>query len=193
MNPSIDTRDPTFQAKVLSALRIVLSLPNFSAASNRNPFRILSSPDASGYQPLHYAAASGNVQLLCLLLEIFSAFPSQFGLLVTARDRVGNTPLHFAVERGFLDVVRILVTQAKVNVNLGNDRGCSCLHLAASVPALAQRLDLAHFLLSNGADPNLGDSTATTPLHMAAACGNEALVKLLLESGAFVDALDDEG
>jgi len=186
------------QAKVLLALRIILSLPNFAGASDRNPFRLLTAKDQCGYQPLHYAAASGNVQLLHLLLEIFSTFPSQYQQLTNCTDYSGNSALHFAVERAFPQVISILVEQAGVNVNLVNNRGLTCLHLAASFPPNGQ-LDSPHnnvakYLLAHGADPNISDVTGATPLHTACSLGNLHLVGLLVEEGgASPNAQDDEG
>jgi len=186
------------QAKVLLALRTILSLPNFAGASDRNPFRLLTAKDQCGYQPLHYAAASGNVQLLHLLLDIFSTFPSQFQQLTNCTDYSGNSALHFAVERAFPEIVSVLVEQAGVNVNLVNNRGLTCLHLAASFPPTGDPASphnkVARYLLSHGADPNISDVTGATPLHTACSLGNSSLVTLLVEEfGASPNVQDDEG
>jgi len=186
------------QAKVLLALRIILSLPNFAGASDRNPFRLLTAKDQCGYQPLHYAAASGNVQLLHLLLDIFSTFPSQYQQLTNCTDYCGNSALHFAVERAFPQVISILVEHAGVNVNLVNNRGLTCLHLACSFPPNGDpnspHNTVAKYLLAHGADPNISDVTGATPLHTASSLGNFHLVGLLVEEGgASPNVQDDEG
>jgi ankyrin repeat protein len=172
-------------------------LANFASASDRNPYRLLTAKDQSGYQPLHYAAASGNVQFLRLLLDIFSNFPSQYQQLIDSTDHSGNSALHFAVERSLQEVISILVKEANANTNLVNNRGLTCLHLAASFPPSGQSdsipNNIARFLLANGADSNIADVTGATPLHTAASLGNEALVGLLIENGASPDVCDEEG
>ena len=53
--------------------------------------------------------------------------------------------------------------------------------------------EIARFLLSKGADPTLNDSLRMTALHFAVLQPHVPLVKLLIDAGASVDALDCEG
>jgi hypothetical protein len=59
-------------------------------------------PDDNGYTPLHYAAQSGFVPLVKLLLKHW-AYPNA----ETVNER--RTPLHFAAAMGFTEVVALLV------------------------------------------------------------------------------------
>jgi hypothetical protein len=55
-----------------------------------------------------------------------------------------------------------------------------------------RRLDLVRRFLEAGAEPNVR-ALGGTPLRRAAALGEREMVKLLVEAGADLDALDDEG
>jgi ankyrin repeat protein len=47
--------------------------------------------------------------------------------------------------------------------------------------------DVVEFLLSEGADPNVGTDQGSTPLSVAAGRNNMVIVKLLLEAGALIN------
>lgn len=54
-------------------------------------------------------------------------------------------------------------------------------------------MEIVRFLLSKGADPTLTDSLGMTALHFAVLQPHVPLVKILIDGGASVDALDCEG
>jgi ankyrin repeat protein len=54
-------------------------------------------------------------------------------------------------------------------------------------------MEIVQFLISKGADPTLRDALHMTALHFAVLQPHVPLVKLLIEAGASVDALDCEG
>ena len=56
--------------------------------------------------------------------------------------------------------------------------------VGAYVPRCKDTERLVKTLLKNGADPNVRDSSAYTPLHLATARGDKGLVRVLLEAGA---------
>jgi hypothetical protein len=68
----------------------------------------------------------------------------------------------------------------------GTHGGPSLLHLAAG--GGAGHVEVVRTLLSEGADPHVVDDRGRLPLHLAAAAGNEGVVKLLLRAGCDVDA-----
>ena len=100
----------------------------------------------------------------------------------------GYAPIHWAVERGFADVLNILITNgADVNSMtqgaIGKDR--SALHIAAEVgkPSIVQTL------LESGADVNATTDYNETPLHgVRLFVKNVDVVKLLIDAGADINA-----
>jgi ankyrin repeat protein len=58
---------------------------------------------------------------------------------------------------------------------------------------LAEQTAAAQLLLNAGADPSVNNNLKRTPLHYAAAKGNLKLVKILVESGSNIFALDARG
>ena len=52
---------------------------------------------------------------------------------------------------------------------------------------------MVEFLVSNGADVNRGDNEGWTPLHATASCGFLSIAKFLLDHGANVAAVNNDG
>jgi ankyrin repeat protein len=63
------------------------------------------------------------------------------------------------------------------------------LHYACSTG----KLNVAEFLISNGAQVNALSPGETTPLMMAVSSGNDLLIKLLLDNGADIRMRNQEG
>ncbi|KAJ3207820.1 hypothetical protein HDU67_007205 [Dinochytrium kinnereticum] len=78
--------------------------------------------------------------------------------LIQQRDESGRSPLHWASDRGHLDLVKYLV-ESKAEVNLGDDEGLTALHNAA----VSGHIHIASVLLEAGADPEMKDLDGMTP------------------------------
>ena len=52
---------------------------------------------------------------------------------------------------------------------------------------------MVEFLVAHGADVNRGDNEGWTPLHATASCGFLSIAKFLLEAGADVAAVNNDG
>src|SRR5262245_55323391 len=74
--------------------------------------------------------------------------------------------------------VRALVGQ-KIDVNAPGRDGTPALHWIVRV----DDLDTAQMLIRAGADVKLADRYGVTPLYLACANGNPAMIKLLLDAG----------
>lgn len=106
-------------------------------------------------------------------------------------QRLGNTALHEACRRGIVIIVKLLLQDSRVCVNVKNRAGQTPLHLLAfsdlyassdsPVPNVCQ---IAQHLLDCNADVNAVDSDGATALHTSCQFGIYDLVKVLLKNGA---------
>ena len=101
-------------------------------------------------------------------------------------DSKGQTGLFIALNEPSPKTVRILIDWAATDVNRLNANGESVLMLAA----LKGQRELAEKLIKKGADVN---KTGWTPLHYAASGGHIAIINLLLENSAYIDAESPNG
>jgi ankyrin repeat protein len=91
---------------------------------------------------------------------------------VDISNKFGETPLMIASIEGNLDLVKTLVVQNKAQIN---HIGWTPLHYACS----RGQLEVAQYLIANGAIIDSLSPSNTTPLMMAVISGNELLIKLL--------------
>lgn len=130
--------------------------------------------DNDGNTLLHYAASSGQTEIVELLLR--------YRANINARNNNGDTPLHKAVYEQRENIVRILLERgARIVVNKNKK---TPLHMAAT----GRNVDIVELLLMHGANPNIQDSHGNTPLLNATGMhGREKIIKLMLEYGAMVN------
>lgn len=91
-------------------------------------------------------------------------------------DKYGDSLLHHAVRAKNLDVIKFLVKEKGINVNVKSKLGDTPLHLAV----LKGKIDLVKSLLKMGADTNAESSIAGTPLSLASELGEKEIFKALL-------------
>lgn len=106
------------------------------------------------------------------------------GFDLNTRDENGDPALTIAVREGSFKVVKFLLTQRSVKVELRNTAGESPLMVAA----LKGQTDIAQALIRRGAEVN---KPGWTPLHYAASNPERNsidMVRLLLEHHAYIDA-----
>lgn len=141
--------------------------------------RILENPEINsnkgsddGITPLHLASVLNLKNWIIDLLKFKSTN-------INAKNEDIQTPLYAALEKGNLDVVRILLENG-ANVNLAIYYGITPLYFAVDT----NNLEAVRLLLEKGAYANLARDSYYTPLYVAAKNGNTEIVRLLLEKGA---------
>ena len=103
----------------------------------------------------------------------------------------GWPPLHLASAFANAEAVKLLLEHgAHVHQLSRNAMRNQALHACI---ALNQSLETVRLLIESGADVNYSQAAGYTPLHQAAANGNEAIVRLLLDHGARCDCRCDQG
>ena len=133
--------------------------------------------NASGETPLHIAARKGDLKTATYLLRK--------GAKKNADDRDDQTPLHLAVQAGHIAVVRFLVSK-------GADPETEDLHGKTPVEYAKEDTEIA-WILNVGADLEVEDEGGCTALRQFVRLGDLETVKSLLEQGADVDDVLEEG
>jgi ankyrin repeat protein len=125
--------------------------------------------DGDGSTALHWAAASGNLEMTQALLKA--------GAQVTAETRIGAiTPLLMAARGGHAAVIEALLA-AGASANEANANGTTALMMAAG----SGSPDAVTLLLDRGANPNAKDVTnGQTALMFAAARNRTEAIRVLL-------------
>ncbi|XP_010482744.1 PREDICTED: acyl-CoA-binding domain-containing protein 1 [Camelina sativa] len=102
---------------------------------------------------IHGFAREGEVENLLKCLEN--------GIPVNARDSEGRTPLHWAIDRGHLNVAKALIDQ-NADVNAKDNEGQTSLHYAV----VCEREEIAEFLVKQKADTTIKDDEGNSPLDL---------------------------
>lgn len=142
-------------------LELVLNKGNFD----------LHSIDIFGNTPLHYAARSGNI-------EIIKYFLSNGGAKdINLSNHKGCTPLYYAVFHGDKEILELLLENGAI-INAPDNEGIT--PLAGAV--LTGNLEAAKFLLEKGAifSPELITDENLTILHLAAVSHNKEMIEFVL-------------
>jgi ankyrin repeat protein len=120
-------------------------------------------------------------------VELVTELLAQHPDIVTARDDVGRTPLHLAVERRSEAVVTMLLERG---ADIGARDWWKETPLFEAVRG--EDTSIAGLLLAHGADLAARNMRGMTPLHAAARAGRVANVRQLLAAGASIDGADDD-
>lgn len=97
---------------------------------------------------------------------------------INHRDEKGNTLLHYAVEKGYINVIQCAVETKKMDINITNDDGITPLHLAAKHP---NRRVTASALIEMGADVCKKNNDGKLPEELAYEGNNVALARAISE------------
>jgi ankyrin repeat protein len=134
---------------------------------------------------IHYLARFGLINMMKIVLST----PDEPGIMeIDVKDDHERTPLSYAAEYGYYEVVKFLLDKG-VNANTEGGFYGTALQ-AASVGGHKQVVEL---LLDNGAEVDAKAGHYDIALHAASANGHEQVVELLLERGADIKAQDNDG
>jgi predicted Fe-Mo cluster-binding NifX family protein len=101
-----------------------------------------------------------------------------------------GTPLHYAAFCGLHGIIKVLATEKSQDVNSRNFRDeLTPLHLASQ----EGHVEVARFLVEQGADATAQAKDGRTPLHWASYRGHIALARLLVEHGVDVTIQAKDG
>ncbi|CAC5358040.1 unnamed protein product [Mytilus coruscus] len=161
--------------------------------------------DETGWSSLHVAIYWNHKEEVAYLCDHGNAG-------INLSNKEGESPLHFACQKGYEDVVTLLLKHG-ASINHCNENGLTPFHLACSngnknivelvikAGAIVKKYnetghlplllacydghnDIALVLLANGAEVNEKDENDRTSLHTATEDGNVELIKILMEHDA---------
>lgn len=130
--------------------------------------------DHNGWSALHYAVENKNVKAVFLLLNVAPA-------LLNYKNNIGNTPLLFALEKGYRNNNKELIALAKILIkkekfiDTANIAGNSALHYAV----MLNDYDFTKEILDLGANPNIKNLKRWRPIDIALKNKNVDLANLL--------------
>ncbi len=156
-------------------------------------------PDVKGLSVLDMAFSHGAEAVSTLLGEQF----------VNSLDMKGNTPLHYASQRGALAIVGELIDYG-ADINLTNSEALIPLDVACSFIDSDIHVEIARLLIKNysqipldknfyyayqtlsSSDVNIRFEGGTTPLHFAALYHHPALLRSFIAEHAYLEARDEQ-
>lgn len=155
-------------------------------------------PDSDGNTALHYLAQAAYFNSNTYnseRLQLFQKF-LDLGVSINAKNKLGETPMFIYIANGpynfhWAEAIREDITvfqDAGVDFLVRNNDMATLLHIAAkkaykkTCPNAARfkedRVDRFKFLMEQGCDPLAEDINQRTALDVAAACGNEDILKI---------------
>jgi len=146
--------------------------------------------DKQGNSPLHLAAWKGNNEIVISLLTHGPSIAK-----INQKNKENETALHFACQYGNNEIVKTLLNYG-AECDARNSRIESPLDLASQYGRVSSvELLIRHqpSLLLQTCSTNNNNNIKFTPLHLASRNGHLEVVKILLENGANINDIGDNG
>ena len=125
--------------------------------------------------PFLFGCTNADLELVKTMVEA--------GADLTRRTRMGGNGLTPAAEKGHLDVVRYLLENTRINVNLTNNLGWTALIETIILgDGGTVHQEIVKLLLAHGARPDMPDPWGTSPADLAHERGYEEIVEILENS-----------
>jgi len=132
------------------------------------------------HTPLTCALHEKRVRMVKYLIE--------HGANVNLWDKEGCSPLCFAAQHGYIEIVRLLIKR-KADINQVDKR--TFLRHGRTAVALANNIDVIRVLAEHKADLNIADRHGCTPIWWHAFEGNTGHVRVLAELRANINKADE--
>ncbi|XP_042389551.1 ankyrin repeat domain-containing protein EMB506, chloroplastic-like isoform X3 [Zingiber officinale] len=154
--------------------------PEEKAILQENEFSNVKKISTVKWNIFHSFALSGQMPLMDRLIEqaLHKAVIGKKEAVIShllrkganphVRDRNGATPLHYAVQVGAMQTVKLLI-KFKVDVNVADNDGWTPLHVAMQTRCR----DITKVLLINGADKTRRTKDGKTPLDLSLCYGKD--------------------
>ncbi|CAF1517476.1 unnamed protein product [Adineta ricciae] len=172
-----DQRTPLIKAVLSGSQNPQLNYQICQVLINGDNGAAINHLDKLGRSALHYAIDYGNEGLVNLLLSNENCDPN-------LRDQEQRTPLHLAIKRNSLPIVRALLSddhEQQADPNQVDRNGQTPLHIAASVGYVEIVRLLLVSELEEPCDPSIVDSQQLTALHLAKSNHQEGCANLIEE------------
>ncbi|XP_026385317.1 ankyrin-2-like [Papaver somniferum] len=136
------------------------------------------------------AAISGKLNRFKELIAKYDDGRGLANTVMSVKDDNGVGVIHFAAEEGKLNVLKYLIEELGLDVNMKNDaKGESPFYHAV----LGGNINIVDYLLGKGANPNTSNTNGATPLHYAAQKGYTEILTRLLSRGVNVNGSCEDG
>lgn len=143
----------------------------------------LNMDDENGISPLKLAIKKNKISMAEFLLSVD-------GINVNSKSYVdGTTPLMFASMENNAFIAQMLVVKGSKINDVDLESEWSALHHATH----CQAHDAMLVLLDLGAEPDNPDSYGQTPLHLASMNGDLEALRILIDRGCGIEAVDRDG
>ncbi|KAK3087244.1 hypothetical protein FSP39_003498, partial [Pinctada imbricata] len=134
-----------------------------------------------GATPLMVACHTGNLRIVCLLVEK--------GAIVNKTDSIGVTPFAIACARNHLPVCKYLRRRGALTEIRDDLFGMTPLHVACRMG----HTSLAKWLSAHGSNVHACDFTGKSTMHFAAWSYNIELIKFLVSKNVSLNSKDKNG
>lgn len=177
-HPSVDTNPHK-----LAAYGNLAALESFLESEHKTLSKeeLLNQVDATGCTPLLWSARNGCLDVFqYLIVQGSNAESAGFG---------GLRCLHHAVHHTHSSILKILLSDVRVDIHARDDMGNEAVHYAAACGILVP----LNMLLDAGADVNVVNNQQTSPLLRAANNGHATVLRKLLQHQAKINHVDALG
>lgn len=130
--------------------------------------------------PLINACWSGNSEIASLLLA--------YGADINAQNDYGLSGLHWAAEKGFTDIAKILI-DAKININLATKEHGNTAIISA---ALNGQYEIVNILIKAGSDINYKNYSGNSAILAINKNNIPEILQLLIDNGANVNDTNND-